>query len=157
MREPKYRAWFYHSCFRLTGKGPTTKWIGKWLMGDVLTIHLEKLGVRIRPFGRPDKVANMPIGEKCFLMQYTGLRDKQYIEICEGDIVVCREMHDGNVFGRAWTHDDRGLSVACPIIIRKDDEGIDWGWFDDIRLRSEYWEVIGNVYENPELAQEGKA
>ena len=127
-------------------------------MGDVLTIHLETRGVRIRPFGRPDKVADMPMGEKCFLMQYTGLRDKQGTEIFGGDIVAFFDP-DGNketgevVYGKQnaafcfhLSHVSTGISV--PIL----------NFITGIMTvaASNNFKVIGNIYENPELIQEVK-
>jgi len=89
------------------------------------------------------------------LMQYIGLKDKNGKEMFEGDIVVCRVMHDSNVFGSAWTHqkDEKGMTIANPKVIKHDLQGIDWDWFDDIRYHSEWWEVIGNIYENPEILE----
>lgn len=83
-------------------------------------------------------------------MQFTGLHDKNGKEIYEGDIVVCRDMHDSNVFGNAWKTVD-GLSVAVPRTIAKEEDGTDWDWPEDIRTYPFWWEVIGNIYENPEI------
>jgi len=68
------------------------------------------------------------------LMQYTGLNDKNGKEIYEGDIIRCVRYHN-------------------PVGIVEFDE-------DKCRFRntsnyemvgSRLWEVIGNIYENPEL------
>lgn len=83
--------------------------------------------------------------------KFTGLYDKNGEEIKEGDIVKCVDMHDSNVFDNAWKIQDNGLFRPIPQIIRKDKDGIDWSWPSDIRDHPTYWEVVGNIYENPEL------
>src|SRR5690348_3924275 len=75
--------------------------------------------------------------DECILMQYTGLKDKNGKEIYEGDIIK---------------HDNGQISVV------EWSQG-DWGWFmKSIRnwnpktgFDSSKDEVIGNIYENPEL------
>jgi len=79
------------------------------------------------------------------IMQYTGLKDKNCKEIYEGDIVECVDMHDSNI--------DYWIVKPPRYKVYWNDE---WACFeitgmgmpDDI---SRYWEVIGNIYENPEL------
>lgn len=74
------------------------------------------------------------------LMQYTGLKDKNEKEIYEGDI-----FHIGskkNLYVVEWI--DCGLKGRQ--IRNKSWIGLDY-WKDDI-------EVIGNIYENPELMED---
>ena len=76
------------------------------------------------------------------IMQYTGLKDKNVKEIYEGDI-----FHIGSkkiLYVVEWI--DCGLKGRQ--IKNKSWIGLDY-WKDDI-------EVIGNVYENPELVKEVK-
>ena len=82
-------------------------------------------------------------GSKAYeLMQYTGLKDKNGKEIYEGDIVQGRIKDEGI--------DVKGIVVYCEcgyyFIKDKDDEV-------EICIISDL-EVIGNIYENPELLEE---
>lgn len=73
------------------------------------------------------------------VMQYTGLKDKNGVEIYEGDIIG-RDRYINKVI----VHDGLGFytySVCNPERLFKLER-------DSI---TEYDEVIGNIYENPEL------
>ncbi|OAJ75303.1 hypothetical protein AYJ08_05195 [Brevibacillus sp. SKDU10] len=75
------------------------------------------------------------------LRQYTGLYDKNGKEIYEGDIVLSRsEPATGTV----------EFSYGSIIV---DWHGPD---IDDLRDYHEFLEVIGNIYENPELLEKAK-
>lgn len=84
--------------------------------------------------------------ENAHLMQYTGLKDKNGNEIYEGDILQGQRGHRSVVrFGWGWDAAAWGYS---------------YGWIFDLQVLScgeggGYWkhddEVIGNIYENPEL------
>lgn len=75
------------------------------------------------------------------LMQYTGLKDKYGKEIYESDIVIaynedCDTICKGEIVWDKW---ECGFSIkgAEPTFI---------GWYPEL-------EVIGNIYENPELVK----
>lgn len=79
----------------------------------------------------------------CTLMQYTGLKDKNGKEIYEGDIVKREPMSPG------------GLDRIGKITF---EDGVIWleSNVDSVCLYDEIdeLEVIGNIYENPELLEE---
>ncbi|MCE2322780.1 YopX family protein [Streptococcus thermophilus] len=85
------------------------------------------------------------------LMQSTGLTDKNGKEIFEGDVVT-----DGQTVGDIKHHQTYGFYMI-------DDKGIE-RWFsdgnciedfeEDAETVSEILEIIGNIYENPELLEE---
>ena len=77
------------------------------------------------------KVGTAPL----VLMQYTGLKDKNGIEIYEGDIVA-------TPFG-----------YNCEIRWNVNGHWGYWRTVDGATYKEDYWEceVIGNIYENPEL------
>lgn len=71
-------------------------------------------------------------------MQYTGLTDKNGQEIYEGDILKSEKYGNGEV---KW---ENGVGFGCE--------------FEEIRLGTGVWhmgeyEVIGNIYEDPELLE----
>jgi uncharacterized phage protein (TIGR01671 family) len=84
------------------------------------------------------------------LMQYTGLKDKNGVEVYEGDIVAL-DMWQGNEHG--YIPEDG--------VIKWHQESSAFKWFSgDPSDGNNYWlsqadekqrEVIGNIYENPEL------
>lgn len=78
------------------------------------------------------------------LMQYTGLKDKNGREIYEGDIVE----RDGNV-GVVQVEDWLEVYVEQ---VKENPEAIVWDDMVRDLYRIEEMEVIGNIYENPELA-----
>jgi len=76
----------------------------------------------------------------CVLMQYTGLHDKNGIEIYEGDIVCIWKENkviewDEHVAGFSWKNCQMKEYLMFRKLIAKDAE------------------VIGNIYENPELLE----
>lgn len=83
-------------------------------------------------------------------MQYTGKNDKNEKEIYEGDIVI-----KVDTTGLGW-HRERKCKVSfdkwgCWMLTTEFGDGYMLGEFD-----SEQLEVIGNIFENPELLERGE-
>lgn len=76
------------------------------------------------------------------LMQYTGLKDKNGTEIYEGDVVKTFNKYIGSVeFGEQDIgHDFQGIGFY-----------VNEGYGADNIYGGQNIEVIGNIYENPEL------
>jgi len=153
MREIKFRAWVYDE----------EKEEDK--MVNVIGIFFK--GNRFIPYrviiDEEEKVWLLPNSE---LMQFTGLKDSKGKEIYEGDIVRFYEQgYDPNE-----PDEERIEPETTTVLIYWNENGkclaIDWdyedsrfapvGWGYEWILNSEfdYHEVIGNIWENPELLKE---
>lgn len=124
MREIKFRAWSDNA---------------KIMLVDITPINLFEGGIQENrdcsrfinetQSGKQWNIRNM------ILMQYTGLKDKNGKEIYEGDIF--KAPHH---FGPG------GWDERIGVVEWDDEDGYQWNYW---RLKK--LEVIGNIYENPEL------
>ena len=73
----------------------------------------------------------------CIIVQYTGLKDKNGVEIYERDIVLIAGNFSGQVFDR----------LGCWFV----EMGKELGYYPNQDI-----EIIGNIYENPELLKDGE-
>lgn len=79
------------------------------------------------------------------LMQFTGLKDKNGVEIFEGDLI--RQTH-------LYRMDSCAGGFECVLLKElKDGGSFEDSHFTVAVLSQDYCEVIGNVYENPELVK----
>jgi len=165
MREIKFRAWAYIPCHTLiTIPGVGSNWQGNYEICEVLTIHMKTHKVRVRySTDEGIGVTDLPINDKCVLMQYTGLKDKNGKESYEHDIVKAY-VHNG-LYQDEW---------IAEIVFEKGRFGIRYGDLykefyplsafykatkikyvpniGEVVVESEpMFEIIGNRWENPEL------
>lgn len=136
MREIKFRAWsfidniMYEIC-RLTYN----------LQTDT-NLDISKC-IFVKLIGKPNIeyniIANPP---EVILMQFTGLKDKNGKEIYEGDVL---KFYNGRIGKITW---DNEWCVNKYVL-----EDNSFGYLPEFQFYKPY-EVIGNIYENPELLKE---
>lgn len=110
---------------------------------NMMVVHSIKFGSG----GTPWIIDGYHYAEDLILMQYIGLKDKNGEEIYEGDILKAA---DGFV-GVVTYIDFRAQFVGKNIGTSFENEGFDTLYTKDGRFYSA--EIIGNIYENPELLE----
>lgn len=91
------------------------------------------------------------------LMQYTGLKDKNGVEIYEGDIMQLKsryphdfqEKHPHKKYNRISNGVKYSLEYGAFLLDDTFEREPAFCGFDE----NKQWEVIGNIYENPELIE----
>ena len=126
---PNFRAWM-----------KSLKW-----MCDVTNISFDSKFVDICQQGDTERYTEMSVEfDEVKLMQSTGLRDKNGKEVFVGDIIKCtrgclHEVYIEKEYGGTYFG-------GMPAVYLKDlREGYAW---------TEHEEIIGNIYENPELLED---
>jgi uncharacterized phage protein (TIGR01671 family) len=83
------------------------------------------------------------------LMQYTGLKDKKGKQIYEGDIV---KMHGNSIHLIEWAGGGIYMVGFCANMFKEGDKRVmDTADVKNLLHQMARSEVIGNIYENPEL------
>ena len=92
------------------------------------------------------------------LMQYTGLKDKNGVEIYEGDVVniiaktASSKSKDSKRIGKIFFDDGMGWPCFRAVVWNK--KGKTWDYPQSVNLST--IEVIGNIYENSDLIGDEK-
>ena len=126
---PKFRAWM-----------KSLKW-----MCDVTNISFDSKLVDICQQGDTERCTEISVEfDEIELMQSTGLFDRNGKEVFVGDIVKCtrgclHEVYLEKEYGGTF------IGGMPAIYLKGLSEGYAW---------TEYEEIIGNIYENPELLEE---
>ncbi|UQF16179.1 YopX family protein [Enterococcus faecium] len=88
--------------------------------------------------------------DKYVLMQSTGLKDKNGVEIFEGDVVAV----ENHPFQRK-EDSGVGMEIEGNYVVGWNQHDLTWCAGDLLLARLKpYVKVIGNIYENPELLKE---
>ena len=80
--------------------------------------------------------------------QYTGLKDKNGVDIYEGDIIELGKI-DGKIFVGIVVFNEDIFDVPCFCI--QENEDTFHTFFDNNDDERFWFEVVGNIYENKEL------
>ena len=112
--------------------------------------------IKATDFDHTDEWSDYEVGDDIILQQFTGLKDKNGKEIYDGDIITFTEIDEDSCMGKEDTYTGKVEWI---------DEISQWRFIYPSGQRTELHfiiqlptikscEVIGNVFENPELLNE---
>jgi uncharacterized phage protein (TIGR01671 family) len=93
----------------------------------------------------------------CVVMQYTGLLDKNGVEIYEGDVIATYNDEDKSSLLEldTWTKDDFGyayVAISPDKGVSFQTKTMNWDWDNEESVyHIQFCEVIGNIWENGDL------
>jgi len=141
MREIKFRAWLKRDGILV--EKPVMVYQIERCFHDAGTT-LDGARCEVRDFHGFSEVLQGVDDGDIILMQYTGLKDKNGKEIYEGDILWVKPIMIGNSTGEIrWS--EKSFRFLF-------DNGTNWGLNDILLTNKHTIEIIGNIYENPDLA-----
>ena len=140
MRQIKFRAW-----------SKNLKEMCKVHSMDIFKIpkHIELV---VNPSGEEDGDLSTSSFDDVIVMQFTGIKDKNEKEIFEGDILKIHDLKgvtNDFIAQICWSEKELSWAFKERLHWQRPTESM-WAWILDKEL-----EVIGNIYENPQLL-EGK-
>ena len=143
MREIKFRAWLFKR--KMMVDLDSLIFLGPNRFGIGFT-NAQKTGLYEEDMGKDDYVyLNLNNSPEPFeVMQYTGMKDQTGREIYEGDIIRGEFISDKTQAAGEIRYFGKDASYICRLI------GGDYA----LLVKLESLEVIGNIYENPELLKD---
>lgn len=128
---PKFRAW----------------WIQDEVMTHIDTLEFLQGGIRVSDGCWHEKF----LGDEVILMQSTGLKDKNGVEIFEGDIVVGQQHLTTDLRTPFEIKGVVKYSKRNTMFYLDNDSFGHQKFMSSLGSSIYQYEVIGNIYENPEL------